>query len=557
MYRCELNILLTGVGSDISEWVVTNTKSIFPENYDVSIDIEDSLNGRIVRNHNVIIANVKSYVEEAITILEVSKDNECEVILMVDQSEMPTVFSKKGISFIDDIWPYSMSLKAFGYRYAKWARNYIMRKEKWLAENYLNTVINCTDDLVWFKDKAGVHHKVNESFCNAVGKTHDDIRGRGHYYIWDITPEEYVKGEFVCMESEYEVMSKKEKCFFDENVLIKDRMRQLKTCKAPLFDLDGSVMGTVGVAKDVTSLLDYKSRLEEELKRSEKRLITDELTGLYNRRAYEKDMEALSSANSRDDCVYVSLDINGLKAVNDEQGIAAGDELLIAAVSCMRACFEEYGRLYRIGGDEFAALLIIGESELEMMLHKLDRDSFGWNGQYISSFSIATGVVKCSEFPTASMFDISKEANSRMNDAKAHYYARKGIDRRGQQDVLSAICSSYERILKVNLSTDSFSVIKSLNNDKTLSKSYADTVSSWLEGYIQLTNICDEYADDFGNKTKVQYLREYFRAGNDKFSFYYSVMDEGVKKNMLLEMFKSDEYNADSQLVYLFIKVLD
>ena len=52
--------------------------------------------------------------------------------------------------------------------------------------------------------------------------------------------------------------------------------------------------------------------------------------------------------------IYVSMDVNGLKIINDRQGHAAGDELICVAASCMKTRFDRYGKVYRMGGDEFA-----------------------------------------------------------------------------------------------------------------------------------------------------------------------------------------------------------
>ena len=94
-----------------------------------------------------------------------------------------------------------------------------------------------------------------------------------------------------------------------------------------------------------------KERLEKE------KLIytsnTDELTRCLNRHAYENDMKKL---NLSEEWVYISADLNGLKQANDSYGHMAGDELICAAADCMRDSFHEYGKVYRIGGDEFAVI---------------------------------------------------------------------------------------------------------------------------------------------------------------------------------------------------------
>lgn len=131
-----------------------------------------------------------------------------------------------------------------------------------LVENYLNTTINSIPSLIWFKDIRGAHLKVNDSFCRAVGKTKDDVEGRGHYYIWDMKKEEYEQGEYICLESEEIVLQEKKTCIFDEKVKTKHGMRQFKTYKSPIFDDNEQLIGTVGIAHDVTDLENMGAELE-------------------------------------------------------------------------------------------------------------------------------------------------------------------------------------------------------------------------------------------------------------------------------------------------------
>ena len=124
------------------------------------------------------------------------------------------------------------------------------------------TAFDSIPDLVWFKDVKGSHLWVNDSFCGAVGKTKDMVFDRGHYYIWDIPKEEYDQGEYVCLESEDVVMKEGRTCLFDEKVKTKNGMKQFQTYKSPLYDVDGTLFGTCGVAGDVTSLHNVKCEVD-------------------------------------------------------------------------------------------------------------------------------------------------------------------------------------------------------------------------------------------------------------------------------------------------------
>ena len=82
----------------------------------------------------------------------------------------------------------------------------------------------------------------------------------------------------------------------------------------------------------------------------------DGLTGLYNRLSFtEKEAEIRSAASG--EYVVIQFDINFLKKVNDNYGHAEGDRYIISAARIISESFSKYGKCYRIGGDEFFAIL--------------------------------------------------------------------------------------------------------------------------------------------------------------------------------------------------------
>lgn len=154
---------------------------------------------------------------------------------------------------------------------------------------------------------------------------------------------------------------------------------------------------------------------------------TDELTKCLNRRAYEADIQKLD-LNS--EWVYISLDLNGLKQTNDKMGHSAGDELICAASSCMKFAFASYGKIYRIGGDEFVVLLTQSVSDLQHILKVFDSTISNWHGKYSNSMSVSYGIVQSSEQDFDSILSVSKLADERMYKNKSNYYKISGNDRR-------------------------------------------------------------------------------------------------------------------------------
>ena len=121
---------------------------------------------------------------------------------------------------------------------------------------------------------------------------------------------------------------------------------------------------------------------------------TDELSKCLNRHAYEADIQKLD-LNS--EWVYISLDLNGLKQTNDKMGHSAGDELICTVSSCMKFAFASYGKIYRIGGDEFVVLLTQSVSDLQHILKVFDSTISNWHGKYSNSMSVSYGIVQSSE----------------------------------------------------------------------------------------------------------------------------------------------------------------
>jgi diguanylate cyclase (GGDEF)-like protein len=95
---------------------------------------------------------------------------------------------------------------------------------------------------------------------------------------------------------------------------------------------------------------------------------TDPLTGLDNRRGLE---EWILARSSELDFVMVSIDVDGLKGVNDDSGHAAGDEMLRGVARACRAQLRPGDLAARIGGDEF--VLFLGGTDLEESDALLDR----------------------------------------------------------------------------------------------------------------------------------------------------------------------------------------
>lgn len=121
---------------------------------------------------------------------------------------------------------------------------------------------------------------------------------------------------------------------------------------SPIRDRTGAITGVVTVFHDVSQERQYAAKLSYHASH-------DSLTGLINRREFERRLEAaIKSANDLARCHAVMyLDLDQFKVVNDTCGHAAGDELMRQVSVLLQQLLREGDTLARLGGDEFGVLL--------------------------------------------------------------------------------------------------------------------------------------------------------------------------------------------------------
>jgi len=102
------------------------------------------------------------------------------------------------------------------------------------------------------------------------------------------------------------------------------------------------------------------AELEHALARAEQEAITDGLTGSVNRRGWDRLLAAEEARCARHglDAVVMVVDLDDFKTVNDTQGHAAGDELLVRCAGVLHDAVRAHDAVARTGGDEFALLAV-------------------------------------------------------------------------------------------------------------------------------------------------------------------------------------------------------
>ncbi len=252
MYHCQIHFYFAGAPNRVFE-IMREMSPLDPFTHEfIKSDRPDE---KLAVQADVIVAALQGMnAKEAIQILTSGRREDTEVILLAEKEQIADLSDV--MPEVKDIWTLPLSDEEIRFRFLRWQETYKMRKDFWETSHFLEAAINNVPNLVWYKDKDGVHEKVNDSFCQTVGKTRKQVEGQRHAYIWDVEEDDPA-----CIESEREVMSKEKTYVSEETIKTGEGMRQLTTYKSPLYNVDGSVMGTVGVAIDVTKEREYEQEI--------------------------------------------------------------------------------------------------------------------------------------------------------------------------------------------------------------------------------------------------------------------------------------------------------
>ena len=254
MYHCPVTFYLVGLPDEIARIIEdAQPQPSFTHHFTRSDEPEEALTAQA----SAIFADATGHDAAAwARVFAAHRQATTTVTLIVSHDQVPAV--EPYFNDIADLWIAPLSAAEASWRFNHWQRACKRYADSWETSQYLEATINSIPSLVWYKSKDGIHHKVNDAFCATVNKTKEQVQGRGHAYIWDVEADDPA-----CIESERRVMAAKSTIVSEETVQTSDGTRLLTTYKSPLYNIDGSVMGTVGVGIDVTQERAYEDEIVE------------------------------------------------------------------------------------------------------------------------------------------------------------------------------------------------------------------------------------------------------------------------------------------------------
>ncbi len=276
------------------------------------------------------------------------------------------------------------------------------------SEKKYQSLVESTDDSIYLVDRAYKYVFINKKHLSRMGLPKEKLLGRPYSEFH--SPEEthrfmeQVDRVFQTGQStQYEHMSERDGMFF------------LRTL-SPVKEEDGSTAAVTVISKNISR----RKGMEEKLRTLS---LTDELTGLYNRRGFFTLAEQqLRIANRLKKGIFmIYTDLDNLKTINDTLGHGQGDQALMDTANMLKETFRESDIIARIGGDEFALIPVeLIESSVSAITARLQRSLDKYNAKAMRGYrlSLSMGTAYYDPERPISLDELLKEADRSMYEQK-------------------------------------------------------------------------------------------------------------------------------------------
>lgn len=272
---------------------------------------------------------------------------------------------------------------------------------------YFEQLFNNSTEAISLMDNNHCVIKVNKKFEELFGYTEEEIKG---YNLDDFL----LPDEIESTGRHYTEKVKRGEKVTDETV------RKSKDGKKIDVFLQGFPInlsnGQIGIYALYTDISQRKKK-EREIKYLS---FHDEMTGLYNRRYFENELERLESSRKLPVAVVIG-DLDGLKKINDVYGHKMGDKFIMSAAQVLKNTSRSEDVAARIGGDEFAVILPETDTESAHKYCKRIRENinrFNQKNDLPQKLSISLG--------TSILENNSQSLDEIFNEADQKMYINKG-----------------------------------------------------------------------------------------------------------------------------------
>lgn len=298
----------------------------------------------------------------------------------------------------------------------RYVRLYEELEEK---QSLLKSLIDSTEDWIFYKDAAGAYLGCNDSYEKHVGLSEEELVGKTARDVFDEETANRIEALDAKLVDELRPQKYEQSFSYQDGATM-----IIEMIKTPFLDKNGNLRGIICVGRNITE----RKQREENIHYLSRH---DALTGLYNRLYFEEERNQIDLEENLPISVIV-CDVDGLKLVNDAFGHVAGDNLLIAASELLKNACGEHDVAIRTGGDEFSVFFPgTSNAAIEKIFNDIILQSKNKKVQTIDGL----------QFTSISMGYATKDSASQTLEevilaAEEYMYRRKLLARKGSHSVL-------------------------------------------------------------------------------------------------------------------------
>lgn len=125
---------------------------------------------------------------------------------------------------------------------------------------------------------------------------------------------------------------------------------------------------------------------------------------------------------------------------------------------------------------------------------------------------------------------------------------------RERQEAFEALYKSYIKILKINLTKDSYYILKMNPDEKDSRKGFSDKISMWMIDFALSGQVYFDDLDTYASTLNIDYLRDYFKQNKTPLCVQYRRYTDNQYKWVMTEIIPAQEYTDDNQVIFLYAK---